>query len=79
MEYTPQALIKKLGAVINLEDGKAVPYKLWKMAMMGYPNLGMVMTYERTVKEKYQLMIDLGFISKTGIFNMGAYLEQCGE
>lgn len=79
MGYEPSILLKKLAAVINLEDGTIVPYKLWKVAMMGYPKLGPVMTYERTVKEKYQLMVDLKVFSKTGVFSYEHFLEQCGE
>lgn len=78
------AILKKLYVHTQVYKGINVPlpYKDFKLIMMDEEEMEPVMTYERTVKEKYQLLIDFGYVSKTGLLLADPVilkLEVCGE
>lgn len=51
------------------------PYTTFRRIMMLEEDMTPVMTYERTVKEKYKLLKEFGFISKTEVLLSEKILE----
>lgn len=74
-EYRPSAFLKKIAEYTAWDSHTDIPlpYKVFKKIMMGMEEMEPVMTYERTVKEKYNLLVDLEIISKTGILKAEFY------
>lgn len=70
MGYTPSTLLNKLYNCMAWNAAYLpLPYNVFKTIMMGDEDYQPVMTYERTVKEKYRLLQELGYISKTGMLD----------
>lgn len=73
-QYTISSLLAKIAKVMNFEERPdsdvPMPYKVFKVIMMGNETCKPIMTYERTVKEKFRLLKDFGFISETEIMGV---------
>lgn len=70
-KYAISAILKKLGRDYDdweLASGASVivTYKRFRQIMMLNEDVEPVITYERTAREKYQLLKDLGFINDSG-------------
>lgn len=67
-----QDLLKKLdislGLSANNKQMEYLPYKLFRKVLMVYPEWP-TFTAERTVKEKYKLLQELGILNDTGRIN----------
>lgn len=79
-DYRPSALLKKIAEFTAWSETQdfPLPYKVFKKIMMGKEEMEPVMTYERTVKEKYNLLVDLGIVSKTGVLKAEFYSVYVG-
>lgn len=80
MGYTPKVLLTKVRKCMAWDsDYVNFDYSIFKIIMMGNEDFTPVMTYERTVKEKYALLQALGYISKSGMLNVERAKECIGE
>ena len=74
-KYRISTILKKLGTHYSgwhLDDTTRIliPYKIFKKIMMLDEDYEPVITYERTAKEKYQLLKELDFLNDTGTVNI---------
>lgn len=63
---------------IGREGYICCPYQNFKRFMMLDETMEPVITYERTIKEKFKLMQDFGFISRTNVVNIPAIMDHLG-
>lgn len=63
-KYKISAILNKIALCIAL-DQESIPfgYRLFKRIMMDNEEIEPVITYERTLKQKYQDLVDLGYVS----------------
>ena len=74
-KYRISTILRKLGTHYSdwrLDDTVRIliPYKIFKKIMMLDEACEPVITYERTAKEKYQLLKDMDFLNDTGTVNV---------
>lgn len=84
-EYTLSKILKKLDANLQITHPERFPqgvpivnYPTFRNVMMIDETMKPIITYERTAKEKFKLLQDLGFISKTNVVNVDAVKHQIG-
>lgn len=79
---TLQDLLKKLdvslGLSANSKQMEYLPYKLFRKVLMVYPEWP-TFTSERTVKEKYKLLQELGILNDSGRINYEEVEEVLGQ
>lgn len=80
---TVTKILNKLVVDLNLRQvgvGGTIfcPYSKFKSIMMLDEGMEPVISYERTVKEKYVLLQDFNFISRQAVVNVGAIFSQLG-
>ena len=65
-KYTVSSMLNKISLCVAM-DGPSIPfpYRLFKRIMMDNELIAPVITYERTLKQKYQDLVDLGYISES--------------
>lgn len=66
-DYRISTILKKIEMHYDLTRDNVLSYNEFKKIMMADESFEPVMTYERTVKEKYKLMQDFKIISWNGI------------
>lgn len=65
-KYTVSSMLNKISLCIAMNEASVpFPYKLFKRIMMDNELIAPVITYERTLKQKYQDLVDLGYISES--------------
>lgn len=74
-KYRVSAILTKIGFRFSgwhIEESQRITlsYKTFRMIMMLDEEHEPIITYERTAKEKYQLLKDLGFMNDTGVLNI---------
>lgn len=84
-KYTISALLIKIRRCFDFDltaDFTKLSYKDFKAIMMLCEDVEPVITYERTIKEKYKLLQEFKFISKTELLDikmMNRYLKGDSE
>lgn len=73
--YKVSAILTKIGSRFSgwhIDESQRIilSYKTFQRIMMLDEDAEPVITYERTAREKYQLLKDLGFLTDTGVMNL---------
>lgn len=74
-KYRVSAILTKIGSRFDgwhIDESQRIllSYKTFQRIMMLDEDTEPVITYERTAREKYQLLKDLGFLNDTGVMNL---------